>query len=250
MPVYNESECLAAGVRSVASYLEQLQMQHEIIIVESGSTDRTGEIADEISRELPSVRVIHEGRRNGFGSGLKIGYRACRFEWVWLVTPDLPFPLGTLEQALPLLSKCDAVLSYRSDDNRALPRRIQSFCFQKLVSQAFGLRLRCVNSAFKLIRGDFVRSMSLRSNGWTIDTELACLLVRSGCRCAEIGVPLTERSSGASKVTTVSAVNVLRDLARLWLLRDTLVTAWSPAHRTAEARGSVDQGNHTTPRRG
>src|SRR5262249_8557119 len=155
-------------------------------------------LADTLAARNPAVRVIHEGRRNGFGAALKLGYKEARMDWIWLVTPDLPFPLNLFPDAIPLLDRYDAVLSYRTEDDRTGFRKIQSACFNLLVKVAFGLRPRCINSAFKILPRDFVQGIALQSSGWTIDVELTYLLKKAGLSFTEIGTPLIERRAGQS----------------------------------------------------
>ncbi len=67
IPVYNEAELVDRSVRYIDSFLSRNFTDYEIIIVESGSTDGSGDACDRLAAELRTVAVIHEGRRNGFG---------------------------------------------------------------------------------------------------------------------------------------------------------------------------------------
>jgi glycosyltransferase involved in cell wall biosynthesis len=216
-PVYNEVEILEEGLRRLVQFLERRDLAaFEVLIVESGSTDGTSALADRMAGALPNVRVIHEERRNGFGAAIRLGYRNARMEWVWLMTPDLPFPLESLEHALSFnLDEYDAVLSYRINRWQSPRRRLQSWVFNSIARLLFGLRVRCVNSAFKLIRTSMVRDMEFRSRGWTFETELVWNLERRRARLAEIPIKLIEREGGVSKVGPGEPFRVVADLLRL-----------------------------------
>jgi glycosyltransferase involved in cell wall biosynthesis len=216
VPVYNESTTVEQGLGALCDFLAVVDLsEFEVIVIESGSTDGTGEILDGFATQRPKIRVIHEGRRNGFGSAVQVGYRTARMEWIWLVTPDLPFPLEALCTALPLLDQYDAILSYRINDDRSPYRRLQSSCFNTLVKVLFGLQVKCVNSAFKLVRRSVVQSVDFLSSGWTIDTELIWLLERTALRFTEIPVRLTDRVGGASKISPRTALSVLHEILAL-----------------------------------
>ena len=242
MPVYNEAQALADGVRCVAAYFDKLRIPFELIIVESGSTDGTGERADELAKERPEVSVVHEGRRNGFGSGVQLGYQRAAMQWVWLITPDLPFPLESLEEAIPLLDSYGAVLSYRVGDERSGYRRFQSFCFNLLVRLLFGLKVRCVNSAFKILPAELVRNLKLKSLGWTIDAEVIYILQQRGVRYAELGVPICDRVVGTSKISVRTAWRVVKELWDLWRCRRQLGSSRLRLPQAVTAAGTAAVG--------
>jgi glycosyltransferase involved in cell wall biosynthesis len=216
VPVYNEAGSLASAVRRIHRFLApRFGHSFEILIIESGSTDGTDAIADDLAGELSEVRVYHEGQRNGFGSAVRLGYAAAKMDWVWLITPDFPFPLEALDQAIKLTSDHDAILSYRAQDNRGRLRQMQSWVFNTLVRWLFDLRVRSVNSAFKVLRRDFLLQAPFRSNGWLIDVEVAHRIQTQGVRYCEIPVPLTENRQGGSKVGALTFVRVILDLIQL-----------------------------------
>jgi dolichol-phosphate mannosyltransferase len=216
MPVYNEAELLRPAVASVSEFLAaRPDWEFEIVIVESGSTDGSDQIADELAGQNSKVRVLHEGAKRGFGSGVRLGYSQARKDWVWLVTADLPFPLVAFDQAAVFVDDYDAILSYRSADNRSALRHIWSGGYFWLSKVILGLPFRSVNSAFKLLRRDLVARLDLRENGWIVDAELLRGIHRSHARWVEIPVPLVERTAGASSVGAMTPLAMLADLVRL-----------------------------------
>jgi dolichol-phosphate mannosyltransferase len=232
VPVYNEAALVAPATGIVDDFCAANFDDYEVLIVESGSTDGTADACDAVAAERPRVRVIHEGARNGFGSAVRLGYGAAAKDLVLLTTLDLPFDLGATLTALPHLANYDYVLSYRSADGRRWTRRVQSFVYNKLVAWVLGLRVRHVNSGFKLFRRALVQRMPIQSTGWFIDAEVLLRLQHGGFRCTEIPVALIERSEGRSSVGAFTFVTVLRDLLRF--RRDTLAAIRSEG--TAPAR--------------
>ena len=172
MPVYNEVTLLPGAVTSIHTFLALHFHEYEIILVESGSTDGSGAACDRLAEHLPSVRVMHEGARNGFGSALRLGFGAATKDLVWMITADVPFPLDAVLRAVPLLDRCDVVLSYRSRDRRSIPRRVQSVVYNWLVKRKLGLRVRHVNSAFKLYKREVLVALPLQSRSWFLDAEI------------------------------------------------------------------------------
>lgn len=215
VPVYNEVELLGDAVRHINSFVAPHFAEYEIIIIESGSTDGTSELCDHLSGEIPSVRVIHEGGRNGFGSALKRGYKEATKDWVWFVTADTPFPLEAIVQAQQLFPHYDCILSYRSEDTRkSFFRKIQSVIYNTLVKTVLGLRVKHVNSAFKVFKRDVIQSLPLISNGWFIDAETLYWLTKRKVRYTEIPVPLIDRTGGHSTITLSTPLTLLKELQR------------------------------------
>ena len=214
IPVYNEIELVDPSVRAVSTFLTDNGLDHEIIIIESGSGDGSDIACDLLAASLPTLKVIHESQRNGMGAALRKGYAAAKNELVWLVTVDMPFSLDTLFVALPLIDECDCVLSYRSEDNRSLFRKVQSWSYNLLVKSLLGLPMRTINSAFKLYRRTLLTDLNLVSNGWFIDTEVLYWVAHGGYRYREIPVTLQDRTAGKSKVGLSDIVRTLRELIR------------------------------------
>lgn len=215
MPVYNEAGLLPDAVDAVDRFLAgRSAWEHEIVIVESGSTDGTDVVADRLAAENRRVRVVHEGAKRGFGSALRLGYAHAHGEWVWLVTADLPFPLDAFDAAVPYTTTHDAVLSFRSRDDRSLARRTQSLVFNGLVKLVLRLPFRGINSAFKLLRTETIRRFPLSADGWLIDADVLYWLHRAGARCVEIPVALVNRSAGRSTIGLGTSLGVIGELVR------------------------------------
>ncbi len=212
VPVFNEIELVDASVRAIDRFLSANIGDYEIVIIESGSTDGSGDACDRLAVGLPSVKLIHEGARRGMGAALRLGYATATKDLVLLVTVDMPFPLEALLTALPLMTHCQCVLSYRSNDTRGLLRKIQSWVFNTLVKSMLGLPMRTINSAFKLYRRDVLSALPLISNGWFLDTEVLYWIARRGYRYREIPVPLLMRQAGESKVGPKDVVWMLWEL--------------------------------------
>lgn len=212
MPVYNEIELVEGAVRQLHQFLSGHFDDFEIVVVESGSTDGTAQACDRLERELRNVKVLHEATRNGMGSALRLGYSQASRSHTFLATADIPFPLETLSRAVPLLDRYDCVLSFRDEDRRGMLRKLQSAVYALLVRRSLGLRMKSVNSAFKLIPTQFLRSLPLESRGWFLDAEILYWISRHRLRFAEIPVPLVDRTAGTSKVGLADWMATLSEL--------------------------------------
>jgi dolichol-phosphate mannosyltransferase len=215
VPVYNEAALVADSSEKIVSFFREKFAGLEVILVESGSTDGTGALCDEVAERYPEVRVIHEGARNGFGSAVKLGFAAATRDLVAMVTFDLPFPLESIAEAATLVDRYDCVLSYRSVDGRKSQfRKLQSWVFDTSLRKALGLRTRHLNSALKVYRREIIQSLPLTSKGWLIDTEIVYWLEKRSVRCTQIPVPLVERTVGKSSTGLMAPIQILREAWR------------------------------------
>ena len=212
VPIYNEKRLIEKSLRTINSYLSRNFREYEIIVVESGSTDGSDRIAENVAKELLRIRLIHEGARRGWGSGLRLGFKNARYDLIWPITVDLPFKLETVKKAIPLLANYDCVLSYRISDNRGYYRKIQSDIYNYLVKTVLGLDVAHVNSAFKIFRRDILKKFKLVSKGWFVDAEFAYRLKEKNIPFVEIGVPLIDREVGRSSVKPSAVLDTLKEL--------------------------------------
>ena len=217
LPLYNEIEILEPNLLRIDEFLSRHFDHYEIVIVESGSTDGSAELCDRLASRLKRVRVIHEGARNGIGSATRIGIQQATKDLTWRYAIDLPCALDVILEALPLLATYQCVLSFRSSDDRVPYRRFQSAVFNNLAKTVLGIKVRHVNSAFKVYRTKDLQAMPLASRTGFIDTEMLFWTFRRGLSWVEIPVALTDRTGGKSSVTFLEPLTWLKELARLRL---------------------------------
>ena len=215
VPVYNEALLVEPSIRAISSFMSGSFDDYEIIIVESGSTDGSYETCDRLVGPLPKIRVVHEGKKSGFGSALKIGYRLAEKDMVWLVVVDLPFPLETIHTALPLLDACDCVFSYRDRDDRGAGKRLRSFVYNSLVKMILKVKVRHINSAFRVFKREVLQTLPLISTGWTLDAEVLYEVTRRKIKYAEIPVVLQNRTVGSTTVTFLDPFKMIHELIKI-----------------------------------
>src|SRR5512141_1627026 len=92
-PMYNEEDYIRRAVRAATAALAEVTDDHEIVIVNDASRDRTGEIADELARADPRIKVIHNPVNRTLGGTLRAGWAAATRELVLYTDADLPFDL-------------------------------------------------------------------------------------------------------------------------------------------------------------
>ena len=224
-PALNEEDNVAPIVNEALTVLPRFADDVEITVVDDGSNDRTGEIADELASKDPRIRVIHHGARRGYGGAVRSGLVAATKPWVFFTDGDRQFALEDLGRLIEAADGADAVVGYRIRRADPARRLFVAWVYNRLIRLLFGGGWRDVDCAFKLFRREvFVRVPleRVRSNGAFFSPELLITLRRAGVRVRQVGVRHFPRTAhepkGASPRVIVRAIrDLLRLRARLWL---------------------------------
>jgi len=216
--VRNEEEYVQRALTAAREELSGLG-EIEVLVVDDGSTDRTREIAEEISREDPRVRVLSRPERRGLGGALRAGYAAARGDLVLYSDADLPFDFREVARAVRLLDyqEAEVLAAYRFDrTSEGLLRTVYTLVYSAVVRLLFGLRLRDVNFSFKLFRRSLLDRIDLKSDGSFIDAEFLVRARNAGARVIQMGVDYFPRTRGRSTLASPAViVGILAEMVRL-----------------------------------
>lgn len=216
-PCYNEQENVARTVEQALGVLEKLSAGFEVIIVDDGSADRTGRIADEIAARDSRVKAVHHRTNLGYGAALQSGFKAATKELVFYTDGDGQFDLNELPLLLPLIRQYDIVAGYRINRQDNLIRRINGWCWTKLVCLLFGMKVRDIDCAFKLYKREIFDNIKLSSTGALISAEILARAVRRGYSLTQKGVHHYPRTAGAQ--TGANLRVIFRAFKELFKLR-------------------------------
>jgi glycosyltransferase involved in cell wall biosynthesis len=219
-PMYNEEGYIQRAVSAALAVLPEITNDYEIIIVNDGSTDRTGAIADELARADPRIKVVHNPRNLKLGGTLRAGYAVAAKELVLYTDADLPFDLQELPRAVRLLEfqQADVLSAYRFDRTLEGPKRtLYTLFYTLLIRSLFDLPIKDVNFSFKLFRRSLLQRFSLQSDGSLIDAEFLIRARKSGAHIIQIGVDYFPRTRGVSTLSSPGVIfTILREMAKLW----------------------------------
>jgi cellulose synthase/poly-beta-1,6-N-acetylglucosamine synthase-like glycosyltransferase len=206
LPCFNEEENVADAVRAALLAGRRAAVDHEVIVVDDGSRDRTLEIALGLREQNPAVRVVNHQVNLGYGAALRSGIAAASQPWILLTDADLQFDLTQLEDFLPFAEDHDLIVGWRVQRMDPLGRRLAAALWNRLVDAVFGLPVRDVDCAFKLVRTELVKDMPLTASGAMISTELIVRCLAAGARLEQIGVRHRPRQAGKQSGTSPRVV--------------------------------------------
>jgi glycosyltransferase involved in cell wall biosynthesis len=218
-PAYNDAGTIASLVLLAHMTARGLTDDYEVIVVDDGSPDHTGELLDEMARHFPWLRVVHHAQNRGYGGALRTGFATATKDLIFYTDGDAqydPRELSQLYEALvPGVDFVNGVKIGRSDPaHRILIGRLYHW-FVRLV---FRLRLSDVDCDFRLMRRAIFERVRLTRSSGVICVELMKKVQDHGFAIAEIPVHHYHRSYGKSQFFNFRRVaRTLYDLTLLWM---------------------------------
>jgi glycosyltransferase involved in cell wall biosynthesis len=216
-PCYNEEANVERTTLAALKMCRRLGIDFEIIIVDDGSKDRTGEIADRLAAEHANVRAAHNKPNRGYGGALRRGFREATKDWVFYTDGDGQFDFEEIDKLFPLLERFDIASAYRLDRKDSFIRKVNAFCWTTLVNAAFRLWLHDIDCAFKVYPRTLMDEIEMKSQGALIDTEMLARAKRLGYTIGQVGVHHYPRTAGAQ--TGANLRVILRAFKELFKLR-------------------------------
>ncbi len=216
-PCYNEQDNVGQTVEKALVALEKLNMDFEVIIIDDGSSDNTGRIADELAGRDGRIKVVHHPSNLGYGAALQSGFAAATKELVFYTDGDGQFDISEMPPLLPLMDQYDIVSCYRLNRRDSLIRKINGWCWTKLVCLLFGLKIRDIDCAFKLYKRKIFEGLFLSSMGALIDTEVLARAARKGYLITQKGVHHYPRTAGSQTGANLRVIfRAFRELFMLY----------------------------------
>ena len=217
LPAHNEEAVLASTLDACVAALGEIAPDYEIIVVDDGSADRTGEIAEEYAARNPHIRVVHNRPQRGYGGALIAGFNAMTKPLTFFMDADGQFDIRDLAALLPLREQGHrAVLGYRLRRQDSPLRKLNAWGWKLLVSSLFGLRVRDVDCAFKLYDTALVRAVNVQAEGAMVNTEMLVKLTRMGAPFVEVPVRHYPRLHGQASGANLRVIfHAFRELLRL-----------------------------------
>jgi len=207
VPTYNERENLSR----LAQRLLALPMRVDLLVVDDGSPDGTGKLADELAGKHPEIHVLHRTEKNGLGRAYIAGFKWALergYEFIFEMDGDLSHNPDDVPVFLEAARNADLVLGSRYVNgirviNWPLKRLMLSRCAGKYVKFVTGMPFTDPTGGYKCFRRRALQAVNLdeiRSNGYSFQIEMTHKLWRQGFKIVEVPIIFTERAEGRSKM--------------------------------------------------
>jgi glycosyltransferase involved in cell wall biosynthesis len=217
-PAYNDAGTIASLALIAHMTARQLTDDYEVIVIDDGSPDHTGELLDEMARHFPWLKVVHHGTNRGYGGALRTGFQTAAKDLIFYTDGDAQYDPREMTRLFEAFStEVDFVNGYKIGRSDPLHRKVIGKAYHTFVRTMFGLRLRDVDCDFRLMRRAVFEKVVLTRSSGVICVELMKKVQDHGFRIAQVPVHHFHRTYGKSQFFNFPRVaRTLVDLTRLW----------------------------------
>ncbi len=212
LPTYNEAENIEAMVRAALPQLESTGLDHRVLVVDDGSPDGTGQIADRLAAELERVEVLHRERKEGIGPAYLAGFSyalGAGAELLLEMDSDFSHAPSDLPRLVYAAADADLVLGSRYVDGGGVTdwgivRRLVSRGGSLYARITLGVPVNDLTGGFKCFRREVLETLDLSSvgtDGYGFQIEMTYRTIRAGFRVLELPILFRDRRVGASKMS-------------------------------------------------
>jgi len=220
LPTYNEAENVEAVVRAALEQLATTGREHTVLVVDDGSPDGTGEIADRLAEEQGAVRVLHRPVKEGLGRAYLAGFDVALGEGAELVLEmdaDFSHDPADLPRLIAAADDADVVLGSRyveggGVENWGALRRLLSRAGSWYARTLLQVPVRDLTGGFKCFNRRVLEAIDLNdvhADGYGFQIELTYRAIRAGFSVKEVSILFRERREGNSKMTARIALEAV-----------------------------------------
>ena len=219
-PAYNDAPSLPGLIHKTFAMLERHVDNYEVIVVNDGSQDNTGQVLEDLCREFaPHMRVVTHAQNRGYGGALRTGFASATREFVFYTDGDSQYDVEEVPRLLALVSPTTGLVNgYKLERHDPAHRIWIGTIYNTCARLLFRIRIRDIDCDYRLIRRALLESIHLTCTSGTICVELVRKLELSGCEVKEIGVHHYPRLYGSSQFFRLrSLATTFYQLLRLWI---------------------------------
>lgn len=217
-PVYNDEKTVEIVFNKALQFLKDYASTGEIIIINDGSPDRSGEIAERLVTEYPEVaRVIHHPGNLGYGAAVRTGLRESRYEWICFTDGDDEYDIRDFPKLLRLRQYYELVITFRYQKLYSSKRICISWVYNAVLRRLFRSPFRDISTGLRMINKRVATDLELTSCSPFIGAEITFKAMLKGFPVGEVGIQTfpTKFRNGAS-VRIRNIVATIRDMIKVY----------------------------------
>ena len=204
VPVYNDQATVREVVMQACNMLRRCADEYEVIVIDDGSPDSSGKIADDLANEFPNeVRTLRNAHNRGYGAALKRGIEVAHYDWICTVDGDNEYDVHDLEKMLNLRNYYLLIIAFRYKKLYSASRIFISFIYNMVLRWMFRMPFRDVSTGIRAFHRSILEDIEITSDGPFFGAELAIKAMLRGYPVGEIGIQTFPRSFGSGSTVTM-----------------------------------------------
>jgi glycosyltransferase involved in cell wall biosynthesis len=217
-PVYRDEGTVEKVAVKSLKVLSDIASSYKVIIVDDGSPDRSGEIADRLAEKYPDIISVHHDTNRGYGAALQTGFKySSEFDWICFTDGDDQYDVNELYHLSKLFHHYDLIVTFRYAKIYGTLRTTISFIYNLIIRLLFKSHLRDHNCGLKVIRSGVIQDMELISDSAFIGAEIIINAMVRGYAIGEAGIKTYPRTFGESSVMSIRHIsNSIKDMFRVY----------------------------------
>jgi glycosyltransferase involved in cell wall biosynthesis len=216
-PVYNDETTVRIVANRAIELLDEVADNYEIIIVNDGSPDSSGTIADQLAAENDKISVVHHPVNRGYGAAMKSGIAASQYEIICMVDGDNEYDVFDLKKMLAVRNYYMLIIAFRYKKLYSTKRIFISFIYNTVLRLVFKSPFRDISTGIRLIHRAVVDDIELTSNSPFIGAELTLKSMLRGFPVGEVGIQTFPRDFGQGSATSFK--NIMGTIKDIWRIR-------------------------------
>lgn len=222
LPAYNEAGNIEATVSKADKVLRKVATKYEILVVNDGSRDDTGKIVKAMMKTNPNIRLIEHNPNRGYGGAFKSGLYGSKYALVSFIDSDGQFDYSEVDKLLAHINNYDLVIGYRLKRQDNFLRNLNAFIWKLWMWFLFGLWVKDIDCAFKVIKKDVIDKIKLDTESALTSAEFLIKVKHQGYKLKEVGVHHYPRLAGSSTGANIKViVRAFKESFKLWFILNT-----------------------------
>lgn len=217
-PVYSDESTVKTVAMKSLDVLSEIASEKKVIIVDDGSPDRSGEIADQLAAEYPDVLAVHHEQNQGYGAALKTGFQhAMEYDWICFLDGDDQYDANDLVHMSKLFSHYDLIITFRYSKIYGTSRLFISYMYNLILRLLFKSPFRDHSCGLKAIRSEVIGDITVTANSPFVGAEIIIKSMVRGYPIGEVGIKTYPRRFGQSHSTSFrNIISSIRDMLRVY----------------------------------
>jgi glycosyltransferase involved in cell wall biosynthesis len=217
VPAYNEEKNIESTVGEILAAVNGRFDKYELLLVDDGSGDKTGQIADALASKNNNIRVIHNNENKGFGYSYQIGVKSATCDYIAFFPSDNCVPSSSMGKVFDKTGQADIILNYTSNlEVRPPIRQFLSKLYTGIINTAFKTHFTNINGP-TIHKKEIIQNLNMSTHGFAFMAEIMIKLTLSGYSYQEVGTPIRERQYGEVKAFKIkNIVSVFKTIGLLY----------------------------------